>query len=172
MSTFEIFRKNQLLFLEAGFVHVNALVSGFFVPLWGATFLFVSVSTYFTLCFMSAIIEQPEDTFEDFINVIRSGGYPSAVKNAIAVLCSLLATVPILMYYNMDLLPYPVSSGICTVIASSIGAFAFLIATGNWQKLGSAISFCLLGLPVMCLSLFLGGVLSLPLLFIFLYKRF
>ncbi len=156
MGTFEIFRRNQLLFLEAGFVHLNAILSGWFLPIWGATFIFVSVSTYFTLCFMSSVLSQEDYVFDDFVEVLRSSGFPSSGKNFLMGILSVIFTIPLIIFYNLDLQPYPLNSGICSSIACLIGAFVFLIGTANWKKTGAVLIFSLVGLPVTVVSLFLG----------------
>ena len=110
MRTIDVYKLNQLLFLEAGFIHLNSLLFGVFIPLWGVTFLFVAVATYFVFCFMGTILAHQNMVFEDFVDVAGAEEFPSSGKNIIYVVGAMFSTIPIVIFYNLDLVVYPVNS--------------------------------------------------------------
>ena len=171
MRTVDVFKLNQLLFLEAGFIHLNSLLSGMFIPLWGITFLFVAVATYFVFCFMSTILAHQKKVFEDFVDVAKSDEFPSSGKNVIYTIGVMVSTIPIIIFYNLDLVVYPVNSTLCTLAASIVGCLAHILATRNGGRAVALLSFSLFSIPVTFFSLIAGAVVTLPLSFIYFYLR-
>jgi len=171
MNTFGIYKKNQLLFLEAGFIHLNSILSGLFVPFYGISFIFVSVATYFIYCFMGSIMNQFENEFEDFHNVISSSSFPSAGKNILVSIFLILITTPIILFYNQDYIHNPYNSAFCTLFSLLLGGAAFVLATRNTNSFVPIMSFTIISIPMVFISLIIGGVLSLPLSFIYFYRR-
>lgn len=171
MRTIDVYKLNQLLFLEAGFIHLNSLLFGVFIPLWGITFLFVAVATYFVFCFMGTILTHQNKVFEDFVDVVGSDEFPSSGKNVIYAIGVMVSIIPIVIFYNLDLVVYPVNSTLCTLAASMVGCLAHILATRNGGRAVALLAFNLFSIPVTFFSLIVGAVVTLPLSFIYFYLR-
>lgn len=171
MKTLDIYKTNQLLFLEAGFVHLNTILSGVFIPLFGLSFLFVSIATYFVYCFMGSIMAQYENQFEDIYDVISSDRFPKAGKNIIVCLGLIVLTIPVLLLYSQNMLDYPFNSAVCTLLSTLLGGLAYILTNQNSNKFVTTLFYSIISIPLVCISLVAGGVLTLPLLFIFLDIR-
>ena len=171
MRTIDVFKLNQLLFLEAGFIHLNSLLSGMFIPLWGITFLFVAVATYFVFCFMGTILAHQNMVFEDFVDVAGAEEFPSSGKNIIYVVGAMFSTIPIVIFYNLDLVVYPVNSTLCTLAASTVGCLAYILATNNGVRAVALLAFSLFSIPITVFSLIAGAIVTLPWSFIYFYLR-
>ena len=171
MRTIDVYKLNQLLFLEAGFIHLNTLLSGVFIPIWGLTFFFVAIATYFVSCFMGAILSLPHKPHEDFVDVIKSEEFPSSGKNLIYSLGIMMIIIPIAIFYNMELAAYPINSTLCTLAALLVGCIAHILATRNGSRAVALIVFNILSIPLTLLSLIAGAVVTIPMLFIYLYRR-
>jgi hypothetical protein len=171
INTFEIYKLNQLLFLEAGFVHLNTILSGAFAPLFGLTFIFVSIATYLVYCFMGAILNQYDNKFEDIFNVISSDSFPSAGKNFLVGFGLVISTIPIILFYNQEFIEYPYNSALCTIFSSLLGGLAYVLVNKNGKSIVAISFFTIISLPLVIVSLVIGGVFTLPVLFIFFYIR-
>jgi hypothetical protein len=171
INTFGIFKLNQLLFLEAGFIHLNTILTGVFIPLFGLSFFFVSVATYLIFCFMASMMKQYEREYEDFFDVISSDSFPSAGKNVLAGFALAVITTPVLLFYNQEFIAYPYNSALCTVFSSILGGLAYALINKDSKSIVVISFFSLVSIPLVLASLVIGSVLTLPLLFIFLYRR-
>jgi hypothetical protein len=171
LNTFNIYKINQLLFLEAGFVHLNTILSGVFIPMFGISFFFVSIATYFVYCFMGSIMAQYENKFEDIHDVISSDKFPSAGRNIIVCLSLIVLTIPVLLLYSQNLLDYPFNSTVCTLLSILLGGLAYVFTNQNSKKFVTILFYSIASIPLVFISLVAGGVLTLPLLFIFLDIR-
>lgn len=170
-NTFGIYKRNQLLFLEAGFIHLNTIISGVFIPFYGLSFIFVSIATYFVYCFMAAMLSSQETKFEDFFNVISLDAFPSAIKNILVCVGLLMVTLPIVLFYNQNYISYPFNSAACTLTSSLLGGLAYVLANKKGNAAVAISFFTVVSIPLVFLSLIIGGVITLPLLFIFFYRR-
>lgn len=171
-SSLESFRLHHLLYLGAGFIHLNTVLSGIFFPLWGLTFIFVAVATYFVLCFLATITENLDASYPDFVDVFEAKSFPGAKTNLLVCCAMTLICILLVILYNQDLLPYPWNSTLMTLVASLLGGLFFVVATKRSSLLVMTITFVGISLPLTFFpSLIFGAVVTLPLLFIFLFRR-
>ena len=172
LSSLESFRAHHLLYLGAGFIHLNTILSGIFFPIWGSIFIFVAVATYFVLCFFATVTENLAGTYPDFAGVFAANSFPAAKTNVLACFAMTLLCLPLAILYNQDLLSYPWNSALMTLAASVVGGLFFVFATKRSRLLLMTVAFVTLSLPLTFFpSLIFGAVVTLPLLFIFLFRR-
>ena len=123
------------------------------------------------ICFMGTILTHQNKVFEDFVDVVGSDEFPSSGKNVIYAIGVMVSIIPIVIFYNLDLVVYPVNSTLCTLAASMVGCLAHILATRNGGRAVALLAFNLFSIPVTFFSLIVGAVVTLPLSFIYFYLR-
>lgn len=171
VNTYSIFKINELLFLEAGFILLSTILTGVFVPFFGISFIFVSIATYFIYCFLSSMMSQYPDKFEDFPPVFSLDSFPKAKRNILACVGLAIVSVPVVLFYNQSFVAYPYNSTLCTIFSSLLGAGAYTLVNKDGKSFVMLSFFALISIPLVCVSLVIGSVLTLPLLYIFLYRK-
>jgi heme O synthase-like polyprenyltransferase len=114
---------------------------------------------------------QYEYKFEDIHDVISSDRFPKAGRNVIVCLGLIVLTIPVLLLYSQNLLAYPFNSAVCTLLSILLGGLAYVFTNQNSKKLVTILFYSIISIPLVFISLVVGGVLTLPLLFIFLDIR-
>lgn len=171
MNTVNIFRSNQLLFLEAGILLASAVTLGIFLPLLGLLYPLIAVTIFLIYCFLASIIDNGCAELEDISDVFRLKSFPSSTRILISCLFIFVVGVLISFAYFIELQSFPEGSTVCTFASTFLGLMGFSTCRKNSKLFIPVLFFTMIMLPLTAISLFVGAVVSLPLAFIYFYQR-
>jgi hypothetical protein len=171
MRTFEIFKINQLLFIEAGIILSSLLILGVLKPFFGVVYPLISISIYLIYCFMDATLKKKEEEFEDFVQVFADIDFPTASRILLTSVVVISANSLVIIFYNQSLPNHFLCSYFCTLFSSLLGFFAYIFDNKKIRKFTSLFVFTIFSTPIALITLGVGAIAILPIFYIYLDKR-
>ena len=172
MSNLDIFKQNQVLFIEVGIIYVALLCFMLFLPLAGATYAISSVILFwvFTSLIMLMLNKEVRKEF-DFEDLFEDKRLPKKIKLfllTISVFVITLIEVNIVNNFNLENWAFNILMTIITISQT------LLIALFSFNRVSlflTAILYSFLSVIVTFLTLIFGGIFFTPFIFIILFNK-
>ena len=172
MSNLDIFKQNQVLFIEVGIIYVVLLCFMLFLPLGGATYAISSVILFWVFTSLIMLMLNKEVRKElDFENLFEDKRLPKKIKLfllTISVFVITLIEVNIVNNFNLENWAFNILMTIITISQT------LLIALFSFNRISlflTAILYSFLSIIVTFLTLIFGGIFFAPFIFIMLFNK-
>ena len=171
-TSFEIFKRNQVLFIEVGIIYVVLLCFMLFLPLGGATYAISSVILFWIFTSLIILMLNKEVRKEfDFEDLFKDNRLPKKIRLFLLTISAFVITlieVKILDNFNLE---NWVFNTLMTIITISETLLITLFLFNRINLFLTAILYSFLSIIVTFLTLILGGIFFTPFIFIVLFNK-
>ena len=172
MSHFEIYKKNQVLYIEYGFIYVTLLFFMMFLPFKGVTNLISSVILFWLFIAMIVLlINQNINKELDFEDLFQDTNLPSKLKlflTSIIIFISVLIEINIFNKFETVNWLFNFIQMLITILQSLLIA---LFTMNKIHLFAPAVIYTALSSLITCITLFIGGIFLTPYLLIALFRK-
>lgn len=172
MSNFEIFKQNQVLYIEYGFIYVTLICLMMFLPLEGITNVVSSVILFWLFIAMFVLLKNQNIKKElDFEDLFQDTNLPSKLKLFLtSIIIFILVLIEINIFNKLETVNWLFNfiQMLITILQS------LLIALFTMNKLhlfATAVLYTALSSLITGITLFIGGIFLTPYLLIALFKN-
>jgi hypothetical protein len=171
-TSFEIFKRNQVLFIEVGIIYVVLLCFMLFLPLGGATYAISSVILFWIFTSLIILMLNKEVRKEfDFEDLFKDNRLPKKIKLFLLTISAFVITlieVKILDNFNLENWVFNI---LMTIITISETLLITLFLFNRINLFLTAMLYSFLSIIVTFLTLILGGIFFTPFIFIVLFNK-
>ena len=172
LSHFEIFKQNQVLYIEYGFIYVTLLFFMIFLPFKGVTNLISSVILFWLFIAMNVLLSNKNINKElDYEDLFQDTNLPSKLKlflTSIFIFILVLIEITIFNGFETANWLFNFIQMLITILQSLLIA---LFTMNKIHLFATAFIYAALSSLVTCITLFLGGIFFTPYLLIVLFKK-
>lgn len=172
MSNFDIFKQNQVLYIEFGIIYVTLICLMTFLPLAGLTHVISSVILFWLFTGLLVLVMNQNIRKElDFEDLFEDKRLPKKIRLlllTISVFVLSLIEVNIVNHFNIKNWGYNILMTIITISQT------LLITLFSFNKISlflTAILYSFLSVIVTFLTLIFGGIFFSPFIFIMLFNK-
>ncbi len=172
MSNFDIFKQNQVLYIEYGIIYVILICLIIFFPLSGFIHVISSVILFWLFTALFVLVMNHNIKKElDFEDLFQDKRLPSKLKlfsTSIGVLVLTLVEVNILNNQSIESSSFGIALAVVTILQS------LLITLFTFKKIHlfhTAIFYCASSILATFFTLVFGGIFFAPFIFIVLFKK-
>ena len=172
MSNFEIFKQNQVLYIEYGFIYVTLICLMIFLPLEGITNVVSSVILFWLFIAMFVLLKNQNIKKElDFEDLFQDTHLPSKLKlflTSIIIFILVLIEINIFNKFEMVNWLFNFIQMLITILQSLLIA---LFTINKIHLFATAVIYTALTSLITCITLLFGGIFFTPYLLIALFKN-
>jgi len=172
MSIFDIFKQNQVLYIEFGIIYVILNCLMMFLPLSGFTYVISSVILFWLFIGLLILVMNQNIKKElDFEDLFQDKKVPAKLQLLLTSIAIIALTIIEVTIFNN----YYANSWLINFIQMILTILQSLILSLITLKLNHLIFtspvFVVLSTFVTCITLFFGGIFFVPFIFIKFFKR-
>jgi len=168
VSSFAIFQRNQLIYVEFGILYLLVSAGGVSALWFSPLLLIVAPSLFLIFSGLFLLLDRRGSDDTDFSDLVSGNSHVLVRGAALSLLIGLCGSIYLSQSgMNIDFFNSLLLLGTLNILPLSLCLFM----RRQPHLLLQAVAFSVLAIPVCLGTLIAGGVLAVPLLFIFCFKR-